>query len=114
MNTKYLEKGELHVEILGRGIAWLDTGTHEALLQAATFVQTIEERQGLMVACPEEVAYRMGYIKADVVLRIAGTMEKNQYGTYLRRMIEEDEPPVTSPEDEDGSSETVLQRDPIK
>ena len=114
LNTKYLEKGELHVEILGRGIAWLDTGTHEALLQAATFVQTIEERQGLKVACPEEVAYRMGYIKAGDVLRIAGTMEKNRYGTYLRRMIEEDEPPVISPEDEDGSSETVLQRDPIK
>jgi glucose-1-phosphate thymidylyltransferase len=114
LNTKYLEKGELHVEILGRGIAWLDTGTHEALLQAATFVQTIEERQGLKVACPEEVAYRMGYIKAEDVLRIAGTMEKNQYGLYLRRMIEEEVPPGISPEDEDGSSQSVLQLDPLK
>ena len=114
LNTKYLEKGELHVEIFGRGIAWLDTGTHAALLQAATFVQTIEERQGLKVACPEEVAYRMGFIKADAVLRIASTMEKNQYGLYLRRMIEEEAPPAISPEDEDGPSQSVLQLDPIK
>jgi glucose-1-phosphate thymidylyltransferase len=90
LNAKYLERSELHVEILGRGIAWLDTGAHETLLQAATFVQAIEERQGLKVACPEEVAYRMGYIRADAVLRIARTMEKNQYGLYLRRMIEEE------------------------
>jgi glucose-1-phosphate thymidylyltransferase len=114
LNMKYLERSELHVEIFGRGIAWLDTGTHAALLQAATFVQTIEERQGLKVACPEEVAFRMGYIKADAVLRIAATMEKNQYGLYLRRMIEEEPPPLTSPEDEDGPSQPVLPLDPIK
>ena len=99
LNTKYLERNQLHVEILGRGIAWLDTGTHEALLQAATFVQAIEERQGLKVACPEEVAFRMGYIKADAVLRMARKMEKNQYGIYLRRMIEEESPPIILPED---------------
>lgn len=108
LNNKYLERGELHVEIFGRGIAWLDTGTHAALLQAATFVQTIEDRQGLKVACPEEVAYRMGYIKADAVLRIASTMDKNQYGLYLRRMIEEQAPSMISPENEEGSSQTIL------
>lgn len=90
LNMRYLERGELRIEILGRGVAWLDTGAHESLLQAATFVQAIEERQGLKVACPEEVAYRMGYITADNVLRIADTMENNQYGQYLRRMIEEE------------------------
>lgn len=90
LNMKYLELGELHVEILGRGIAWLDTGTQESLLQAATFVQTIEARQGLKVACPEEVAYRMGYIGAADVLDSAERMGKSQYGQYLRRMIEEE------------------------
>jgi glucose-1-phosphate thymidylyltransferase len=89
VNLEYLKTGRLHVEIFGRGSAWLDTGTHESLLQASNFIQTIEERQGLKVACPEEVAYNMGYISADDVLRIAGTMEKNEYGRYLRRLIEE-------------------------
>jgi glucose-1-phosphate thymidylyltransferase len=89
VNRAYLERGELHVELLGRGTAWLDTGTHESLLQASTFIQAIEERQGLKVACPEEVAYNMGYIGAEDVLRIARTMEKNEYGRYLRRLIEE-------------------------
>ena len=79
VNREYLRRGALHVETLGRGIAWLDTGTHDALLQASNFIQAIEERQGLKVACPEEVAYRMGYITADDVLRAATGMAKNQY-----------------------------------
>ena len=89
VNLAYLAAGTLHVEKLGRGIAWLDTGTHEALLQAANFIQAIEERQGLKVACVEEVAYRMGYITAADALRIAKTMEKSGYGQYLLRMLEE-------------------------
>jgi glucose-1-phosphate thymidylyltransferase len=89
VNRDYLEKGRLHVELLGRGSAWLDTGTHESLLQASNFIQTIEERQGLKVACPEEVAFNMGYITAEDVLRVARTMEKNEYGRYLRQLIEE-------------------------
>src|SRR3989454_12065962 len=88
VNTAYLRRGQLRVEKLGRGIAWLDTGTHEALLQASTFIQTIEERQGLMVACVEEIAYRMGYITGDDVLRIARPMKDNSYGQYLLRLIE--------------------------
>jgi glucose-1-phosphate thymidylyltransferase len=89
VNSDYLRQGRLHVELLGRGSAWLDTGTHESLLQAGNFIQTIEERQGLKVACPEEVAYNMGYIGAEDVLKLARAMEKNEYGQYLRRLIEE-------------------------
>ena len=89
VNRDYLRRGALHVEKLGRGIAWLDTGTHEALLQAANFIQAIEERQGLKVACVEEIAFRMGYITAADVLRIAKTMEKSGYGQYLLRMLEQ-------------------------
>jgi glucose-1-phosphate thymidylyltransferase len=89
VNRAYLEWGELHVEIFGRGMAWLDTGTHESLLQASTFIQAIEERQDLKVACLEEVAYKMGYISADDVRRIAKPMEKNEYGRYLIRLLEE-------------------------
>jgi glucose-1-phosphate thymidylyltransferase len=89
-NAAYLALGTLHVEKLGRGIAWLDTGTHEALLQASTFIQTIEERQGLMVACVEEIAYKMGYIGAVDILRIAETMRHNSYGEYLRRLLDGD------------------------
>jgi glucose-1-phosphate thymidylyltransferase len=88
VNAAYLRRGQLQVEKLGRGIAWLDTGTHEALLQASTFIHTIEERQGLMVACVEEIAYRMGYITAADVLRIARPMQNNSYGQYLLRLIE--------------------------
>ena len=88
VNAAYLRRGQLHVEKLGRGIAWLDTGTHEALLQASTFIQTIEERQGLMVACVEEIAYRMGYITADDVVSIAKPMRDNSYGQYLLRLVE--------------------------
>ncbi len=86
----YLELGELQVETLGRGMAWLDTGTQEALLQASNFIQAIEQRQGLKVACPEEVAFKMGFITAEDVLRIAATMRGNEYGQYLERMIEEE------------------------
>jgi glucose-1-phosphate thymidylyltransferase len=88
VNRVYLERGELHVEKVGRGIAWLDTGTHEALLQASNFIHAIEERQGLKVACVEEIAYRMGYISAADVRRIAVPMEKSGYGQYLLRMLD--------------------------
>jgi glucose-1-phosphate thymidylyltransferase len=88
VNRAYLDAGTLQVQKLGRGIAWLDTGTHEALLQASSFIQTIEERQGLMVACVEEIAYIMGYIPADDVRRIAEPMYNNSYGQYLLRLIE--------------------------
>ena len=87
-NAAYLVAGDLHVEKLGRGIAWLDTGTHEALLQASTFIQTIEDRQGLMVACVEEIAYKMGYIDAAGLLRVAEPMKRNSYGEYLFRLLE--------------------------
>ncbi|MGV8041938.1 MAG: glucose-1-phosphate thymidylyltransferase RfbA [Thermoanaerobaculaceae bacterium] len=90
VNRRYLELGDLYVEKLGRGVAWLDTGTHTALLQAATFVQAIEERQGLKVACVEEVAYRMGFIGADQVRVVAASMRNNEYGQYLVRMLEEE------------------------
>jgi len=88
VNRQYLTWGELNVEILGRGMAWLDTGTHESTLQASTFIQAIEERQGLKVACPEEVAYRMGFIGADAVRRAGELMAKNEYGQYLLRLLE--------------------------
>ena len=90
MNRRYLEDGALIVERLGRGVAWLDTGTHESLLQASQFVQTIEERQGLMICCVEEIAYRMGYIGAEDVARIAAPMRRNSYGEYLLRMLEQE------------------------
>ena len=90
VNRRYLELGELYVEKLGRGVAWLDTGTHTALLQAATFVQAIEERQGLKVACIEEVAYRMGFVGPDQVRAVAASMRNNEYGQYLLRMLEEE------------------------
>lgn len=83
VNRAYLEKQQLHVERLGRGIAWLDTGTHEALLQAANFIQTIEERQGLKVACLEEIAYRLGYIGTEDLLRLGNEMADTAYGHYL-------------------------------
>ena len=88
VNRQYLAWGELNVEILGRGMAWLDTGTHEATLQASMFMQTIEARQGLKVACPEEVAFRMGFVTADAVRRAGELMAKNEYGQYLLRLLE--------------------------
>ncbi|MGD8897294.1 MAG: glucose-1-phosphate thymidylyltransferase RfbA [Acidobacteriota bacterium] len=90
VNRAYLEVGDLHVEELGRGMAWLDTGTNEALLQAATFIQAIELRQDLKVACPEEVALNMGYISAEEVRRIGRSMERNEYGRYLLRLVGSD------------------------
>ena len=89
VNREYLRRGDLHVETLGRGIAWLDTGTHDALMQASMFIQAIEERQGLKVACPEEIAFRMGYITGEDVLRAASAL-KNQYGDYLRQIVDEE------------------------
>jgi glucose-1-phosphate thymidylyltransferase len=88
LNRKYLEAGKLTVEIFGRGTAWLDTGTHESLVEAATFVHVLETRQGLKVACPEEIAFRMGYIDADQVRRLAEPMRNNAYGQYLLRLVE--------------------------
>ena len=87
VNRRYLELGQLQVEIMGRGYAWLDTGTHDSLLEAAGFVATLQKRQGLMVACPEEIAYRQGWISAEDVLKIATPLKKNGYGQYLERML---------------------------
>ena len=87
VNRTYLERGDLQVEKMRRGFAWLDTGTHESLLQAATFVETIQDRQGLKIACIEEIAYRMGHIDAEQVLRLAQPLMKNDYGRYLAQLV---------------------------
>jgi len=89
VNRVYLEAGDLAVEVMGRGTAWLDTGTHESLLEAAHFIETIERRQGLKIACPEEIAYRMGYIGADQLERLAEPMKKNSYGQYLLGVLKD-------------------------
>jgi len=89
VNREYLRRGMLDVEVMGRGMAWLDTGTHEAMLEASLFIQTIETRQGLMVACPEEIAYRNGYITAQQVESAAAAMKNNGYGSYLLQMLKE-------------------------
>ena len=89
VNRAYLERGQLHVELMGRGMAWLDTGTHESLLEAGQFIATIENRQGLKVACPEEIAYRKGYIDAAKLEQLAQPLKKNAYGQYLLRLLEE-------------------------
>ena len=89
VNRAYLEQGRLQVEIMGRGMAWLDTGTHESLLDAAQFIQTIETRQGLKIACPEEIAFRQGWIDAQELERLAAPMAKNGYGQYLQRILRE-------------------------
>jgi glucose-1-phosphate thymidylyltransferase len=90
INRMYLDRGQLHVEKLPRGTAWLDTGTHESLIQASNYIQTIEERQGLMVACLEEIAYRQGYIKAADLEKLARAMKSNAYGRYLLRVLEQE------------------------
>ncbi|MGO9923780.1 MAG: glucose-1-phosphate thymidylyltransferase RfbA [Isosphaeraceae bacterium] len=92
LNKVYLERGDLSVEILGRGFAWLDTGTHDSLLQASKFVETIESRQGTKISCPEEVAYRKGFIDSQQLVRLAEPLAKSGYGQYLLRIIEEQEP----------------------
>ena len=87
VNRAYLERGDLQVEKMRRGFAWLDTGTHESLLQAATFVETIQDRQGLKIACIEEIAYRMGHIDEEQLLRLAQPLMKNDYGKYLEQLV---------------------------
>ncbi|MHB1140964.1 MAG: glucose-1-phosphate thymidylyltransferase RfbA [Sulfuricaulis sp.] len=89
VNRIYLEQGRLDVMVMGRGIAWLDTGTHESLLEASLFIETIEKRQGLKIACPEEIAYRMGYIAAGQLEKLAGRMSNNGYGRYLLGVLQE-------------------------
>ncbi len=90
VNQRYLEQGDLKVELMGRGYAWLDTGTHESLLEASNFIQTIENRQGLKVACIEEIAYEMGYISKEKLIELAQPLKKNQYGEYLIRRANEE------------------------
>lgn len=90
VNQQYLEKGDLKVELMGRGYAWLDTGTHESLLEASNFIQTIENRQGLKVACIEEIAFEMGYISKEKLIELAQPLKKNQYGQYLIRRANEE------------------------
>lgn len=87
INRLYLKQGDLSVAMMGRGFAWLDTGTHQSLIEASNFIQTIEERQGLKISCPEEIAYRKGFIDREQVAKLAKPLEKNQYGQYLMRMI---------------------------
>ena len=87
VNRRYLEQGQLNVEIMGRGYAWLDTGTHDSLLEAASFIATLQKRQGLQVACPEEIAYRQGWIGAEDLLKLAEPLKKNGYGQYLLSLL---------------------------
>jgi glucose-1-phosphate thymidylyltransferase len=89
VNREYLKRGQLDVAVMGRGMAWLDTGTHDAMLEASLFIQTLETRQGLMVACPEEIAYRYGYITAQQVESAAAAVKNNRYGAYLLQMLKE-------------------------
>lgn len=92
LNKLYLQEGTLRVETMGRGYAWLDTGTHESLLQAASYVETIQERQGLKVCCPEEIAYQLGYIDQEQLIRLAAPLLKNEYGQYLMHITERNLP----------------------
>ena len=89
VNKAYMQRGQLDVVVMGRGMAWLDTGTHDALMEAALFIQTIERRQGLMIACPEEIAYRYGYITAEQLEKIGNSMKNNGYGAYLLQLLRE-------------------------
>ncbi len=90
LNRYYLERAQLRVEVLGRGVAWLDAGTHESLLQSAGFVQTVQERQGLMISCPEEIAFRMKFISAEQLRALAGSMADNGYASYLKSLADEE------------------------
>ncbi len=90
VNKHYMQRGDLNVEVMSRGTAWLDTGTHNSLLDAANFIRVVEERQGLKIACPEEVAYRMGFISAEQLLALAAPLEKSGYGLYLKKLLEEE------------------------
>lgn len=92
INRAYLNQGKLEVVVMGRGMAWLDTGTHESLMEASLYIQAIEKRQGLMVACPEEIAYRAGFINAAELEAMAGEMQNNPYGTYLLQLLSEKMP----------------------
>ena len=94
VSNTYLRRGTLSVKLLGRGVAWLDTGTHESLLQASMFIETIEKRQGLKIACPEEIAYRMGYINATQLEAAAAGLGNNDYARYLRKVLSESAPPL--------------------
>ena len=94
LNMRYLQNGQLRVEVLGRGFAWLDMGTHESLLQAANYVQAVEERQGMMISCPEEIAYQQGFINQEQLLLLAQAMNSNEYGKYLLRLAEESPAPL--------------------
>jgi len=89
VNKTYLDRGQLEVVVMGRGMAWLDTGTHESLMDASLYIQAIEKRQGLMVACPEEIALRSGYITAEDVEKIGNSMKSNAYGAYLLQLLRE-------------------------
>jgi glucose-1-phosphate thymidylyltransferase len=92
LNRRYLEAQELHVELMGRGHAWLDTGTHDSLLEAGQFIATLEKRQGLKVSCPEEIAYRQGWVTAEQLEALAAPLLKNGYGQYLHRLLTEEMP----------------------
>lgn len=96
LHRMYLELDQLHVEILGRGVAWLDAGTHESLMQASSFVQAVQQRQGLMISCPEEIAYRMGYIDATQLRDLTAAMGDNEYRSYLTRLLQDDPFPTRS------------------
>jgi len=89
VNVEYLRRGQLHVELMGRGYTWLDTGTHDSLMEASAYIEVVEKRQGLKVACPEEIAWRMGHIDAEHLLRLAEPMKKNAYGRYLISLVNE-------------------------
>jgi len=94
LHKNYLERGQLRVQVLGRGIAWLDAGTHESLMQAANFIQAVQDRQGLMISCPEEIAYRMGYIGPEELRRLADSLGDNSYRSYLLELLREDPFPL--------------------
>ncbi|MCJ7566142.1 MAG: glucose-1-phosphate thymidylyltransferase, partial [Anaerolineales bacterium] len=90
IHLEYLARGQLSVEILGRGVAWLDSGTYESLMQASNFIQAVQDRQGLMISCPEEIAFRMGYIDRDELKALAEAMGENDYRSYLMRLVQDD------------------------